>query len=269
MSLRKSIHTKDDTLHTSDSVLNLTKPELFGFFNNNDSSLNLNEQDLLLIEQKKKDNLVKKNQKDKQSIQFSVVTKLIVVSLAIAAYSNVLPYIVIHDTTINKQLQFSNKLVMDFFKVNYAALFVLGLVLASVVPALDYLYPAGSYRLLSSNPNRLSTNKFIVNELVRSSLTFLGINYAIRNLNWNSFLQVSMVWSMLNPGLWLLLDGTVNGFAGSVIVSTIGCTAVWFKNSFLFLGMIWDGEFLALWLWIGSFLFCGGIVFGKIGRNLK
>lgn len=138
-----------------------------------------------------------------------------------------------------------------------------------VVPLLDWVWSPGSYRLLSSNPNRFKFNKSLINELVRSCLTFLGINYAIRNLNWSSFLQISIVWSMLNPGLWLLLDGTVNGFLGSLLVATLVCSAVYWKNHHLFLAMIWDGEFLAIWLWIGSFIFGGGIVFGKIGRCLK
>lgn len=259
MSLRKS--TLKGDLHQLDSVVNLTKPELYSLFNSNDSSLEINEQDLKIIDEKRK----KKEQTEitKETKSFNLFTKLFVISITIYGYLNILQLTQTTSVLINNHIQSSNSLLQSHH------IGFLGISAVILVPLLDkYLLLSGSDRLLSSNPNK-SNNKAFYTEIIRSCITFLGINYAIRNLQWSSFLQISSVWSLLNPALWLLLDGTVNGFLSSLLLSTIVCSFIlWNNHSYLF-SLEWNSDFWAIWLWIGSFVFGGGIVFGKIGRGLR
>ncbi|KAK6200409.1 insulin-induced protein-domain-containing protein [Scheffersomyces amazonensis] len=153
------------------------------------------------------------------------------------------------------------------------ALTVQGLLMGTIHPLMDYLLPSAfSKRLLSSNPTPHHSTSYsnLFNDLLRASITFLGISYAIRNIEWSSFLQVSIIFSFLNPGLWILLDGTFSGFLSSLLVSSLACLMVYLENyTFINQYNFFNHEdILALWLWIGSFFFCGLIIFGKIGRGL-
>lgn len=139
-------------------------------------------------------------------------------------------------------------------------------------PIMDYLLPASfTKRLLSSNPDpNKNRNVNLFNDMIRLLITFLGISYAIRNIEWTSSLQISMIWSLLNPGLWLLLDGTASGFISSLGGASGACLLVYIQNFEIFkLAELASKEnVIALWMWIGSFFFCGLIIFGKLGRAL-
>ncbi|OBA21572.1 hypothetical protein METBIDRAFT_32073 [Metschnikowia bicuspidata var. bicuspidata NRRL YB-4993] len=120
-------------------------------------------------------------------------------------------------------------------------------------------------RMLSSNPNP-KRRANLTSDLVRSLIAFLGISYAIRNMQWKSSLQMALTWSLLNPGLWLILDGTLNGFMGSIAVAFGGSAVIYAQSGSQFTG---DSESLfSIFLFIASFFFCGVIIFGKLGRFL-
>ncbi|KAI5958308.1 hypothetical protein KGF57_002663 [Candida theae] len=149
------------------------------------------------------------------------------------------------------------------------ALTLQGLIMASLHPILDRILPRIlTKRLLSSNPNPNSKTQ-VSSDLIRAGITFLGISYAIRKIEWSSFLQVSIIWSLINPGLWLLLDGTVSGFLASLLASSVACVSIYSQNHKFINGYSrTTDDVIALWLWIGSFFFCGIIIFGKLGRGL-
>lgn len=120
------------------------------------------------------------------------------------------------------------------------------------------------FKSIFNIPNRSS---YETTTIIRSLVATIGISYGLKNLEWESSLQASMAWSLLNPCLWILLDGTVYGF---IIDSTISIL-------FCFLGYYYDPgffqstdtqEFWNQMLWLGSAGFVGLLIFGKIGRFL-
>jgi hypothetical protein len=278
-------------LEKTDSVVNLTKPELYSLYRD-ESVLNLNlEDDLAILEKKKLEKAV--SAKDVQThSSISNINKLLVLGLSSYFYCEITKHININhfgeSDLIKNPLNLSNKLIFsvldkfntsnyipvlaqrEFQLVNHILSCLLqGIFMSSVVPILDSVMPKSfSKRLLSSNPNGRQQN--LTNELVRISIMFLGISYAIRKLEWNTFLQVSIVWSLLNPSLWLLLDGTITGFLASLFISGGACSIIYYENSSMMANLlaVQPEDTLATWLWIGSFFFCGLIIFGKIGRGL-
>ncbi|GME51837.1 INSIG domain-containing protein [Neofusicoccum parvum] len=63
------------------------------------------------------------------------------------------------------------------------------------------------------------------NDVVRSVGAFVGIAFAIRKLQWQSTLQISLTLALVNPALWYLLDRSKPGFTLSMLVGLTG-TAV-------------------------------------------
>lgn len=159
--------------------------------------------------------------------------------------------------------------------INYViVLTIQGTIMGVMHPILDFLVPPEfNGRVLTSNPDPKKRNEpaTLFNDTLRLLITFLGISYAIRNLEWSSSLQVSVVWSLLSPCLWLILDGTIPGLISGIVVTTYGCLFVLFMNfEFIqsFSNSSPDPEVVPIWLWTSSFFFCGMIIFGKIGRAL-
>lgn len=147
---------------------------------------------------------------------------------------------------------------------NIIALTLQGLILSSLHPTLDKVLPKKfSARLMTSNPD--PTKKAFFTDILRALVIFLGISYAIRKIEWSSFLQVAIVWSLLNPGMWSLLDGTISGFIASCLGSAVSCAFIYLQNGNAY-SVLLEEDGYALWLWIGSFFFCGVTIFGKIGR---
>ncbi|KAG7664202.1 uncharacterized protein J8A68_002265 [[Candida] subhashii] len=284
-------------LEKSDSVINLTKPELYGIYNS-DSLFGTNVEDMDLYiktaKPKEKDDSIPARQPPQNLYSLPLLVKFMILAASAFIYNEITKHINYSHFSDNKlaniPLAISNVFVYGFFAKfrigtytsietefgqtldNVFALTVQGLAMSLIHPIMDYLLPASfSKRLLSSNPNPTRSTSYsnLFNDLIRSSITFLGISYAIRKIEWSSFLQVSIVWSLLNPGLWLLLDGTVSGFLASLIGCTAACVVIYLQNYDFVLQYSSNQEVsIALWLWIGSFFFCGIITFGKIGRGL-
>lgn len=297
----------------TDSVVNLTKPSLYGIYNDN-SLLNLNsvndsDYDINQLLKKELETPNSKSQngggspsiapatlvESKGLSKLPVFIKVIILSLSAFVYNEITKHINYQHFATNELANFpltvTNVFVFsvleklklgnyfnvdgDFVKLAdfFFAVTVQGLIMGLIQPIMDKVLPANfSKRLLSSNPfpHAQTTYSNLFNDLLRASVTFLGISYAIRKIEWSSFLQVSIIWSLMNPGLWLLLDGTLSGFLSSTIVSLAACGIVYFEN-YVFVNQYYSlqqEDSIAVWLWVCSFFFCGLIIFGKIGRGL-
>lgn len=293
-------------MEKTDSIINLTKPSLYGIYNDN-SVLNLNKD----IEDTEIDITIRKVSDSSNSptsgdlsnplnrphnlFRLPIGVKILILAACAFIYNEITKHINYNHFNGNNLASFpltiTNVFIFSLFEKfkfgryikidsvageateELVALALQGCFMGLIVPALDKILPSAfSKRLLSSNPTPGQGRSYsnIFNDIVRSAITFLGISYAIRKIEWTSFLQVSIVWSLLNPGLWLLLDGTISGFLASLVVSFIACATVYFENyAFVTQYQTFENEeSIALGLWIGSFLFCGIIIFGKIGRGL-
>ncbi|CCG22181.1 Nsg2 protein [Candida orthopsilosis Co 90-125] len=287
----------------TDSEINLTRPELYGMYEGDsfvDFNKDIDDSSLLdlnvLSAEKVKANGKKAAVKTEVAPKLTLYSlplplKLVIVASSAYIYNQVIRHINYNHFSENQLVNYPLTITHVFlyafvskFKLsNYIeinddllnagdeilALTLQGLLMASLHPILDKILPKFfSKRLLSSNPNPSSKSN-VSSDLIRSCITFLGISYAIRKIEWSSFLQVSIIWSLINPGLWLLLDGTISGFLASLIASTIACVSIYSQNHNFINGYSkTTDDVIALWLWIGSFFFCGIIIFGKLGRGL-
>lgn len=308
-------------MEKTDSVVNLTKPSLYGIYNDN-SLLNLNkesedvdeyiENSKLYVNPRGGTSGQGKAFQDDGSTSSSkpgdstfvrgvkTIVKIFVLAGAAYLYNEATKHI--HNNHIQvsrltyEPLFITNMFLSKFihnlkpFSMyvlksttsinwidNLLALMIQGLIMGLIHPIMDYILPSSlTKRLLSSDPNaNQRRDAHLLNDLIRSLVTFLGISYAVRKIEWSSALQVLIIWSLLNPALWLLLDGTISGFLSSLIIATLACTCVYlqnynlieqYANQFFQLGK--NDDFIAIWLWVGSFFFCGLIIFGKLGRAL-
>lgn len=278
-------------MEKTDSVLNLTKPSLYGIYHDN-SFVDLNKEDNYTIKTP-----VRSTEPPPSAPANSpalLVGKIAILAVAAFCYNSVTSHI------RNQQLQalsdFKPLLVTNEVLANLVnslrpsklllvplpaavdmapSLIAEGMVMGLMHPVMDRLLPDYmTRRLLTSNPGgRRIGFATLFHDLMRLLVTFLGISYAVRNVEWSSSLQVLIVWLLLNPGLWLLLDGTILGFLASVTVAALACIGVYAQsyaamNTFLGLVLLELEDFFAIWLWTGSFFFCGLILFGKLGRAL-
>lgn len=296
------------TMEKTDSVINLTKPPLYGIYNE-DSVLDLSDKDKSnngeddddagvtmevkpTVKSKPNSPVNDRSQIKVSRLIFEIVFDVIILTLCALIYNELSSHIRNDHIKLDKfslqplyitELLLSNSLrgikplsaikITDKY-INYGVvLTVQGLFMGLVHPIADFALPEHcSNRLLSSNPNKKQFNRAnFFNDLLRLLITFLGISYAIRNIEWNSQLQVLIVWSLINPGLWLLLDGTISGFLSSLMLSIYACLYVLFTNFDTFDNYASSLSFydlIPIWLWIGSFFFCGATIFGKVGRAL-
>ena len=280
-------------MEKTDSVVNLTKPSLYGIYHDN-LFVDLNKED---------DNYPAVQTPPKQPVateslpQLSLpilVAKIATLAVAAFFYNSLTTHI--HNQHIEtlsgfKPLLVTNKVLSNLVSSlkpssllsclvpksvdAVVSLTAEGMVMGLMHPVMDRVLPAYlTKRLLTSNPDgRTTAPAALFHDLMRLVVTFLGISYAVRNVEWSSSLQVLIIWLLLNPGLWLLLDGTISGFISSVAVAALACLGVYVQSydaihSFLNLVLLNQEDFYAIWLWTGSFFFCGLILFGKLGRAL-
>lgn len=279
----------------TDLVLNLTKPSLYGFYNSSSISLNKeNEQ----VEEYMEGSELHINVKDAagaragsrvaaykppkpDKIHQAVYGLGQLTALAIAAFVyNELTRNIhnIHADKEGAQINAYLVLFMDSWKpfkkvvARYelgaadaaVSLALEGFLLSCILPLLDKIMPLWcTKRLMLSNPDPYYRGN-LTNDILRSLIAFLGILYAVRNMEWGSSLQMALTWSLINPGLWFIMDGTVNGFVASSAVA-FGCSAIiCYQNGLKYLPS--DESLLTVLLFIASFFFAGVIIFGKIGR---
>lgn len=282
-------------MEKTDSVVNLTKLSLYGIYNTSSVSLNQENEEVeeyydgkkLHIKAKEAHPPLKQTPRPpthaKESAAAkaaSILWRVLAVSAAAFAYNEVTKNI--HYTHGNSAadinaflLQFAGtwKPFRELVKrhnlgaVDQFLLLVLeGLLLSFIVPVLDNLLPKGcSKRLLSSNPDPYHRAN-LTNDIIRSLIAFLGISYGIRHIEWESSLQMATAWSLINPCLWLLLDGTISGFVASAVVALVGSAVIYGQSGVNFTGDV--RSLVTIFMFIASFFFCGVIIFGKLGRFL-
>ncbi|KAI0166119.1 hypothetical protein GGR57DRAFT_7628 [Xylariaceae sp. FL1272] len=128
---------------------------------------------------------------------------------------------------------------------------------------------------------------------VRGIGIFIGIAFAIRKLQWDSTLQVSLTLALANALLWFLIDRSLPGLAvssavaiaGSAVLTNLqpamvpvpGMPSSWglYNSSAyadlpstMFLGGLASQEAIATSIWTLNVLFCCCVCFGNIGRWL-
>lgn len=120
--------------------------------------------------------------------------------------------------------------------------------------------------------------------VIRGVGAFVGIAYAIRNLPWESTLQVSLTLAFANPALWYLIDRTTSGFLLSFFTALVGTiftlviapgvvpspktTSSSWSTEPLSFERLRSTECIGVATWIASVLFCSCVSFGNIGRRL-
>ncbi|GMF99338.1 unnamed protein product [[Candida] boidinii] len=137
------------------------------------------------------------------------------------------------------------------------------------------------------------SSSFDIITIVRSLVIIVGISYCFKKLEWNSPLQASITWSILNLLLWFILDSTLLGFLSASLISILmmflfnllknydnlnyssnnhnnndGSNSISINSLISINNLFLNNDNLADSLWIGSFLFIGLIIFGKIGKFL-
>lgn len=311
----------------NDSIVNLTKPSLYGIYNDNDnSSLNLSKEDIDMYatppslkhaalgidgdDEEEDGSEAAASEAPGQFVLASSLTfvgKVAILTATCFLYNQLTQNL--HNSHIDlvtssisyHPLKITNTLLAQFLNklkpvstdlnvseetihwVNYTiALTLQGLAMGLIVPIMDLVLPPSlSQRLLSLAPKSAHYNPRsrsrshssansaanLTNDIVRSLITFLGLLYAVRKVEWSSPLQLLLLWSLLNPCLWLLLDGTISGFLSSILAAIGACVCVYFQSYDIII--LQDNDnFIAIWLLVASFFFCGLIIFGKLGRAL-
>lgn len=275
----------------SDSVMNLTKPLLYGIYND-DLLLSLNDQIEINVPPSRNSRLMESEAPEPESLVklLPIITKVAILALSAYVYNEVVAHIhgnLFTDKQVKETLKLANVFILSFIQKfslsHYVELpqdlaildqiflvVVQGLLFGLLVVVVDRITPKlFSSRILTSNPNP-NRKQDVINEVLRSSICFLGISYAVRNLEWKSLLQVSMMWSLINPALWIMLDGTFNGLVTALAVVLAALAVIYWDNASLLTNfeVLHPDDTVSLWLWIASFFFCGSIIFGKIGRSL-
>ncbi|ODV61872.1 INSIG family protein ASCRUDRAFT_69597 [Ascoidea rubescens DSM 1968] len=114
-----------------------------------------------------------------------------------------------------------------------------------------------------------SKNYVSISSILRTSTAFLGISFALRKLDWKSFEENNNLFILFNLFIWLLLDSTISGFISSTLLSVLTTIFVFIFDSDLHESILkQEYNQYSIALWIGSFFFCGLILFGKVGRFL-
>ncbi|KAH3676033.1 hypothetical protein WICMUC_002329 [Wickerhamomyces mucosus] len=173
---------------------------------------------------------------------------------------------ILHKNLLNIPLTLTGQ-ILKYLNVPDLVIFALqGIVFGSILPLLDYLI----FQNYENVKRKKSFNDvYSPGSIIRSLIAFLGVAFAVRKIEWNSSIQASFAWTLLNPCLWLLLDSTISGFLTSLIGAIVASAIlVLFGQDSLPLDWFHDYEMLAILLWLSNFFFFGLIIFGKIGRYL-
>lgn len=101
--------------------------------------------------------------------------------------------------------------------------------------------------------------------LVRSMVSAVGLAYCFKKYQWTSKWQVVLIWSTMNVLIWLGLDSTIIGFVSSACLAVGVMVLDGSLKSDVSQDLL-NGDTLSDLLWIGSFVFIGQIILGKIIR---
>lgn len=290
---KKDQNNKSETMKKSDSVVNLTKPSLYGIYDTSHMLDGVDTEEVV-----SRPTTTHKKVAKTKSFSIPLAFKLIILAGAAYLFNEVTRNCNSNLVALNLGQRLGSRLPLSVANLfifslydklrpghyisvtsdmgiacdSFAALAFQGLLMALIMPLFDRIVPSlMRKRLLLSDPLRQKHRGYanVAQDTVRAVITFMGISYAIRKIEWSSFLQVAIVWSLINPGLWLLLDGTLAGLIASSAVAAALCAVVYFEHTALInaIGLSTEDS-IAFSLWIGSFFFSGAIVFGMMGRHL-
>ncbi|KAK9452684.1 insulin-induced protein-domain-containing protein [Dipodascopsis uninucleata] len=142
---------------------------------------------------------------------------------------------------------------------------ILGLINGSLLPFVDSVTPS------KFGPGSQNTVAAMLawRSIVRSVGILIGVSYGIRRLQWSSTLQGAIVLAVLNPILWVIMDGSFNGFVISSLTAVFGSFFfAWIYPSHLPQSDNWSEDYISVITWIASVFFCSSVCFGTIGRRL-
>lgn len=290
---KETINTEEIRECNSDSeeeIKTLTKPFLSEFYNQDSFFNSGREIDVETV--KTNDSFENEEPKDKTK-RLSIVLRIFILIIMKHFYNEIAKHIYQRHfnekeitrnslSKMNRILEplFEGILIQKFIKLDHYLLRVLDRTLALFIESMimmslykfmmDLICKWLGKESSSARKRGLNSDSALLTDIVRSSMTFLGISYAIRKLEWKSFLQTSLVWNVFNIGFWLIMDGSILGFLVCLFLTILFCFVTYIINYQRVYETIYHDEinFFAFWLWIGSFFFCGLIIFGKIWRKL-
>ncbi|CCF58651.1 hypothetical protein KAFR_0F00540 [Kazachstania africana CBS 2517] len=235
-----------------DSVVTLTKPQLFSIY---DKEVIINDQDYNRVRDilaRKSDGKTFKDRKVHVNAINVIFAGLVLFCLGVVfaiiseeIYDNCSLTNGVLSITLNKINTWMNEYVTGTPKcVTYG---ILGVLCGFVIPIVD--------NILNIDKRQIKNNDF--NSILKCLNAMLGICLGIRNIEWSSSLQASVAWCLLNIILWLFLDGTESIALVGIVISLTSCV-ISFQQLFDVTEIIY----------IVDFYFFSFLVFGKMGRYL-
>ncbi|BAO40378.1 Protein NSG2 [Kluyveromyces marxianus] len=251
----KPLKSTGSKFGSSDSFHTLTKPTLFGLYDDDV----VKSEDTEIYEEVKKTSNEKGSVAGKEEERLkslpsvsTVATTWIVLSAAGIAY---------HE--LSKNLHDNHELHNDFtshplllaatiaqslsfgYIPPWVAYAIEGIVFGSIVPILDWLFGI------------FDTNSISISSVLRSTNAMLGVSFGIRRIEWSSSLQASGAWFLLNIVLWLFFDGTFTMLISGIAIGLITCLTCYHH--------ITDNAQL---LYFVDFYFLGLLFFTRLGKYM-
>lgn len=251
---KKKVESLHSSFQSSESICNLTKPQLFGLYDDDV----VKEEDQEIYEEAKKsagkfidDSTIEFKRTFGQMI-IRIFFALIVFSISGIAYHELSKTLhdnhSLHEEFASKPLlvgvEICQKLSFGIIPT-WAGYALEGILFGSLLPIVDYL------------TNNLNENHTNLTSVLRAINAMLGVSLGIRKIEWTSSLQASGAWFALNIVLWLFFDGTLSVLfvgIGIGILTIITC----YKSI---------TEYSQI-LYFIDFHFLGVLFFSKLGRFL-
>ena len=148
------------------------------------------------------------------------------------------------------------------FLQNYWVVFAIeGILFGCIIRFLDIVAEKLRFSdVKSRNERERSGSIFSILRLVNA---MFGVTFGIRKIQWQSSLQASGAWGLLNFVLWLFFDGSVSLLVNSLLASCGITFTCWYEL------MASDSWELAQFLYLWDFYFLGFLIFGRISRYMS
>lgn len=249
---RKKSKAGNELSNSNESISTLTKPPLFGLY---DEEIVKSEDNEIYEEAKKSaGKLTDAGVMERRSVFQKVVHLLfswLVLGVAGIAYHelsrNLHDNHALHPELASKPLllgvQLSQKLSFGMIPT-WAAYSLEGVLFGSLLPLIDHLRGKKTASTSSSS-------------VMRAINAMLGVEFGIRKIEWSSSLQASGAWFLLNIILWMFFDGTLSMLLIGAAIGAGTCITCYQDVT----------EYSQL-LYFMDFYFLGLLFFGKLGRYL-
>lgn len=242
---------------SNDSIRNLTKPQLYGLY---DEDV-VNSEDAEIYEEAKKS--VGKFAEEGEGSSWEsgnrtglqklihILFSLTFLSIAGISYNELSKQLhdnhALHPEFASRPLALGVEICqkMSFGVVpTWLAYSLEGVLFGSLLPLIDKLWGQ------SVKPTTFTS-------ILRSTNAMLGVAFGIRKIEWSSSLQASGAWFLLNIVLWMFFDGTLSTLFGCLSIGTVASVTCYQDVT----------EYSQL-LYFMDFYFLGLLLFGKLGRYL-